>query len=128
VAGNLVLGSNGDSGSVLAGARAWMDNAPGNVVAVQGSTAPALITTNCDSLGGWTPLWLSCYSAMAPTSFSQQGAFLMAVKPNSDGGHWTNLKGRMNFLDTGDRTRAHHYAVRFQFPKDRRHRKQPSYK
>ena len=99
--GNLVLGSNGDSGSVLAGARAWMDNAPGNVVAVQGSTAPALIATNCDSLGSWTPLWVSCYSAMAPTSFSQQGAFLMAVKPNSDGGQWTNLKGRMNFSTLG---------------------------
>ncbi len=99
--GNLVLGSNGDSGSVLAGARAWMDNAPGNVVAVQGSTAPALIAANCDSLGGWTPLWLSCYSAMAPTSFSQQGAFLLAVKPNSDGGQWTNLKGRMNFSTLG---------------------------
>ncbi len=99
--GNLVLGSNGDSGSVLTGARAWMDNAPGNVVAVQGSTAPALIAANCDSLGGWTPLWLSCYSAMAPTSFSQQGAFLLAVKPNSDGGHWTNLKGRMNFSTLG---------------------------
>ncbi len=99
--GNLVLGSNGDSGSVLSGARAWMDNAPGSVVAVQGSIAPALIAANCDSLGGWTPLWVSCYSAMAPTSFSQQGAFLMAVKPNSDGGQWTNLKGRMNFSTLG---------------------------
>ncbi len=99
--GNLVLGSNGDSNSVLAGARAWMDNAPGSVVAVQGSTAPALIAANCDSLGGWTPLWLSCYSAMAPTSFFQQGAFLLAVKPNSDAGQWTNLKGRMNFSTLG---------------------------
>jgi len=99
--GNLVLGANGDSSSVLAGARAWMDNAPGNVVAVQGSTAPALIAANCDSLGGWTPLWVSCYSAMAPTSFFQQGAFLLAVKPNSDAGQWTNLKGRMNFSTLG---------------------------
>jgi hypothetical protein len=99
--GNLVLGANGDSGSVLAGARAWMDNAPGSVVAIQGSTAPALIAANCDSLGGWTPLWLSCSSAMAPTSFFQQGAFLLAVKPNSDAGQWTNLKGRMNFSTLG---------------------------
>jgi len=49
--GNLVLGANGDSGSALAGSRAWMDSAPSNVVAVQGSTSPALIATNCDSLG-----------------------------------------------------------------------------
>jgi hypothetical protein len=95
------LGANGGSNSVLAGARAWMDNAPGNVVAVQGSTAPALIAANCDSLGGWTPLWVSCYSAMAPTSFVQQGAFLLAVKTNSDAGQGTNLKGRMNFSTLG---------------------------
>lgn len=40
---------------------------------------------------------------MAPTSFFQQGAFLLAVKPNSDAGQWTNLKGRMNCstLETG---------------------------
>ncbi|MGA9797991.1 MAG: hypothetical protein WBQ68_03205 [Terriglobales bacterium] len=99
--GNLVLSSSGDSNSVLAGARAWMDSAPASVVAVQGSTAPALIAANCDSLSGWTPLWISCYSAMAPTSFFQQGAFLMAVKPNSDAGQWTNLKGRMNFSTVG---------------------------
>ena len=37
--GNLVLGANGDSGGVLAGARAWMDSATSNVVAVQGSLA-----------------------------------------------------------------------------------------
>jgi hypothetical protein len=38
---------------------------------------------------------------MAPTSFFQQGAFLLAVKPNSDAGQWTNLKGRMNFSTLG---------------------------
>ena len=39
--GNLVLSANGDSNSALAGARAWMDRAPSNVVAVQGPAAPA---------------------------------------------------------------------------------------
>jgi len=99
--GSLVLSASQDSNSVLAGARAWMDSAPSNVVAVQGTTAPALISTNCDSLGGWTPLWLSCYSAMAPSVFYEQGAFLLAVKPNGDGGLRTNLKGRMNFSTLG---------------------------
>ncbi len=99
--GNLVLSASQDSNSVLAGARAWMDRAPSNVVAVQGTTAPALISTNCDSLAGWTPLWLSCYSAMAPSVFYEQGAFLLAVKPNGDGGLRTNLKGRMNFSTLG---------------------------
>jgi hypothetical protein len=99
--GNLVLSANGDSNSALAGARAWMDRAPSNVVAVQGPSAPAVISTDCDSLTGWTPLWLSCYSTMAPTSFFQQGAFLLAVKPDTDAGHYTNLKGRMNFSTLG---------------------------
>lgn len=99
--GNLVLGSNQDSGSALAGARAWMDAVPSNVVAVQGTTAPALIASNCDALGGGTPLWVSCYSAMAPSVFYEQGAFLLAVKPNADGGLRTNLKGRMNFSTLG---------------------------
>jgi hypothetical protein len=99
--GNLVLSSSSDSGSVLAGARAFMDSAPSNVVDVQGTSAPALISTNCDSLSGWTPLWLSCYSAMAPSVFYEQGAFIMTVKPNADGGLRTNLKGRMNFSSLG---------------------------
>ena len=99
--GSLVLGTNQDSISVLTGARAWMDAVPANVVAVQGTAAPALIATNCDSLGGWTPLWVSCYSAMAPSVFYEQGAFLLAVKPNADGGLRKNLKGRLNFSTLG---------------------------
>ena len=39
--------------------------------------------------------------AMAPTTFVAQGAFLLAVKTNSDAGQWTNLKGRMNFSTLG---------------------------
>jgi len=46
-------------------------------------------------------LWVSCYSTMAPSTFFQQGAFLLAVKPNADAGKWTNLKGRMNFSTLG---------------------------
>jgi hypothetical protein len=99
--GSLVLGSNHDSASALDGARAWMDSAPSNVVAVQGPAAPALIATNCDALGSWTPLWVSCYSAMAPGTFFEQGAFLLAVKPNADAGLRTNLKGRLNFSTLG---------------------------
>jgi hypothetical protein len=99
--GNLVLGANADSGSALTAAQAWMDRAPSSVVAVQGTTAPALVSSTCDPVSGWTPLWVSCYSTMAPSTFFQQGAFLMAVKPNADAGKWTNLKGRMNFSTLG---------------------------
>jgi hypothetical protein len=99
--GNLVLGANQDANGVLAAARAWVQSVPGNVVAVQGTAAPAVISTNCDALSGWTPLWLSCYSSMAPSIFYEQGALLLAVKPNADGGLKTNLKGRLNFPTLG---------------------------
>jgi hypothetical protein len=99
--GNLILGGNADSGSVLNAARAWLQSVPSNVVAVHGTAAPAVISTNCDSLAEWTPIWLSCYSAMAPSTFAEQGAFLLAVKPNQDGGLKTNLKGRLNFPTLG---------------------------
>ncbi len=99
--GSLVLAANQDSNSVLDAARAWMDSATSSVVAVQGMVAPALIATSCDALAAWTPLWVSCYSAEAPSSFYEQGAFLMAVKPGGDGGLRTNLKGRMNFSTVG---------------------------
>jgi hypothetical protein len=99
--GNLVLSANQDSRSVLDAARAWMDSATSSVVAVQGMMAPALIAPNCDSLAAWTPLWVSCYSAMAPSSFYEQGAFLLAVKPGADGRLRTNLKGRLNFSTAG---------------------------
>jgi hypothetical protein len=72
--GNLVLGSNGDSGSVLSGARAWMDNAPGNVVAVQGSTAPALIAANCDSLGGMDTAMAELLLGHGPDLFFSAGS------------------------------------------------------
>jgi len=99
--GNLVLGSNSDSGSTLAGARAWMQNMAGNIVSVSGMVQPSAISTSCDAVTGWTPIWLSCFSAMAPTTFYQQGALLIAVKPNNDANGTLNLKGRLNFSTLG---------------------------
>ena len=77
--GNLILVSNVDTNSVLGGSRAFMDSAPTGVVAVQGTAAPALISTNCDSLSGWTPLWMSCYSAMAPGTFYEKSEIRRSV-------------------------------------------------
>jgi len=99
--GNLVLGSAADSASVLAGARAWLQNMPVNIVAVSGMVQPSAIATNCDSLNEWTPIWLSCFSSMSPNAFYQQGAMLLAVKPNNDGNGTLNLKGRLNFSTVG---------------------------
>jgi len=99
--GNLVLGANTDSGSVLSGARGFFQNMPSNIVAVAGSLAPSAIATNCDAVSKWTPLWMSCFSAMAPSVFFQQGALLLAVKPNADANGTLNLKGRLNFPTLG---------------------------
>jgi hypothetical protein len=99
--GNLILVTNRDSGSVLDAATAWVRDAPSDIVGVQGTVAPAVISTNCNALLGWTPVWLSCYTSMAPGVFYDQGAFLLAVKPNQDGGLLTNLKGRLNFPTLG---------------------------
>src|SRR5437763_875900 len=38
---------------------------------------------------------------MAPSTLFEQGAFLLAVKPNQDAGQKTNLKGRLNFSTLG---------------------------
>ena len=99
--GSLILGTNGDSSSVLSGARAFLENMPANIIAVEGTTGPAAVATNCDPLSRWTPIWLSCFSAVAPTTFYQQGALLLAVKPNNDANGTLNLKGRLNFPTLG---------------------------
>ena len=124
--GSLILGTNQDSGNVLAAARAWMDIAPSNVVAVQGTLAPALIASDCDALGGWTPLWVSCYSAMAPGSFYEQGAFLLAVKGTSDGGASDQSQGPHEFFHLGHRAGTHHYSFRFRLPKNHCDCEQPA--
>ncbi|HEY7352913.1 MAG TPA: hypothetical protein VH596_09135, partial [Terriglobales bacterium] len=99
--GALVLGASSDSNSVLSSARAWLQNPPSGIVAVAGTGEPSVVAENCDSLGQWTPIWISCYSAMAPSVFYQQGALLLAAKPNQDGGTTLNLKGRLNFPTLG---------------------------
>jgi hypothetical protein len=99
--GNLVLSASQDSNSVLTTAVARMDRAVNNVVATQGTQAPALIANSCDALSNWTAAWFSCFTSMAPTTFYEQGSLLLAVKPNSDGGQKTNMKGRLNFATLG---------------------------
>ncbi|HKW16219.1 MAG TPA: hypothetical protein VJO35_01800 [Terriglobales bacterium] len=99
--GSLVLGAASDSNSVLSAARGWLQNTPSAIVGVAGMGQPSVVSTNCDAMAGWTPIWLSCYSAMAPFTFVQQGALLLAAKPNADAGQTLNLKGRLNFPTLG---------------------------
>lgn len=99
--GNVVLGTSGDSNSTLAGARAWFQNLANNIASVSGTVQPSAMAMNCDAVTGWTPIWLSCLSAMAPSQYFQQGAMLLAVKPNQDAGQFLNLKGRLNFPTLG---------------------------
>ena len=65
--GPIVLGSGGDSPSLLTAARLDIDTAPSTVVSELGSLMPAVVADNC-SLGGvrWTPTWISCASTPHP--------------------------------------------------------------
>jgi hypothetical protein len=99
--GNLVLGAASDSNSVFSSARGWLQNTPSSIVGVAGMGEPSVIATNCDAVTQWTPIWLSCYSAMAPSVFFQQGALLLAAKPNQDANGTLNLKGRLSFPTLG---------------------------
>jgi hypothetical protein len=65
--GPIVLGSGGDSQSLLEAARLDIDNAPPTVVSELGALMPAVVADNC-ALGGvrWTPTWISCASTPHP--------------------------------------------------------------
>jgi hypothetical protein len=100
--GALTLGSSADGQNYIAGATATMDRLTGSVVAVRGTAGPAVYATFCDSATNWTPAWLSCGgTSYGPSTFYEQGALLLAVKPNNDGGTGLNWKGRLNFATIG---------------------------
>jgi hypothetical protein len=100
--GALVLGANADSRDIFSTATASIDVANFAVVALQGSNAPALSAKECAPMASWTAVWVSCPGQkFAPSSFFAQGAMLLAVKPQHDGGKLKNLKGRLNFATVG---------------------------
>ena len=99
--GSLILSAGADNGLGYSGARAWLQNMVSNIVSVSGTAQPSALSLNCDAVGGWTPIWMTCISAMAPATYYRQGALLLAVKPNADGNQMLNLKGRLNFLTLG---------------------------
>jgi hypothetical protein len=100
--GAYVLGASTDSNSAYAGATLTVDSLLVQVTSVAGSTKPSVFAQSCFAQSNWTPAWLSCAAQSAPPSgFYEQGAMVLAVKPNSDGGLKTNLKGRLNFSTLG---------------------------
>ena len=101
-AGAFVLGSPSDTNSSLSGAVLTTDILSQQVVSVSGEKQISVFANACTSLGFWTPMMVSCAGgATSPESFYEQGALLMHVKPNADGGQKTNLKGRLNFPTLG---------------------------
>ncbi len=100
--GNLVLGANQDSSDPFTAATAQVDAVGSAVVSVLGTVAPAVSAINCAAATSWTPIWATCIgSSFPPSSFSLQGALVLAVKPNRDGGKGLNWKGRLNFSTLG---------------------------
>ena len=99
--GALILGSNSDSSSVIAPARAYLDNTFDSIVSVLGTVAPSVIAARCEASDKWTPAWFSCYTSEVPSLEHEQSGFLLMAKPNQDGGTPLNLKGRLNFANVG---------------------------
>jgi hypothetical protein len=100
--GDFVLGSAGDTNSAFGAATLTIDSLSAQVVSVAGSTKPVVFADSCGALGNWTPSWIVCAAQnYPPSAFYEQGAMVMAVKPNNDGGKRTNLKGRLNFSTLG---------------------------
>ena len=100
--GAFVLGSSADTNSAYNGATLTIDSLTAQVTSVAGATKPSVFAQSCYVGSLWTPTWLSCAAQTAPPSgFYEQGAMVMAVKPNADGGLKTNLKGRLNFSTLG---------------------------
>jgi len=100
--GSLVLGTNQDSSSPFTAAQANLDTVVSGMVTVLGMVAPAVSAVNCAAATWWTPLWATCVgSTYPPANFPLQGALLLAVKPNGDGGKGLNWKGRLNFATLG---------------------------
>ncbi len=100
--GDFVLGSSSDTNSAFAAATLTIDSLAAQVVSVAGAAKPAVFADSCGALGNWTPTWIVCAAQnYPPSALYEQGAMVMAVKPNHDGGKRTNLKGRMNFSTLG---------------------------
>jgi hypothetical protein len=100
--GDFVLGSSSDTNSAFGAATLTIDSLAAQVVSVAGARKPVVFAQSCSALGNWTPAWMVCAAQnYPPSAFYEQGATVMAVKPNNDGGKRTNLKGRVNFSTLG---------------------------
>jgi hypothetical protein len=100
--GDFVLGSSGDTNSAFGAATLTIDSLAAQVVPVAGTNKPVVFANSCGALGNWTPAWIVCAAQnYPPSAFYEQGAMVMAVKPNNDGGQRANLKGRLNFSTLG---------------------------
>jgi hypothetical protein len=100
--GDFVLGSSSDTNSVFGAASLTIDSLAAQVVSVAGTNKPVVFANSCSALGNWTPAWIVCAAQnLPPAAFYEQGAVVMAVKPQNDGGKRTDLKGRLNFSTVG---------------------------
>ena len=97
----LVLGADGDSSNIGTPARAYLDNAFDSIVSVLGTVGPAVIANRCAVRTSGHQHGLVVSPRMRRLAVHEQSGFLLAVKPNQDGGGQTNLKGRLNFATLG---------------------------
>ena len=124
--GNLVLSASQDSNSVLAGARAWMDQC-----SLQRGRGTRDHRTRSDLYELRFPCGLD--AAVAELLLSHGSVGVLRTGSIPAGGK--AQRGRRSadqpqrpheFFHAGNRARTHHHALRFQFPEDHSHRKQPA--
>ncbi len=100
--GDFFLGSSAETNSAFSAATLTIDSLSAQVVSVAGASKPVAFADSCSALGNWTPAWIACAAQnFPPSAFYEQGAMVMAVKPNGDGKQRLNLKGRLNFSTLG---------------------------
>lgn len=100
--GSIVLGSGGDSSSIYDPSVLYTEIAPGGIIGELGVLRPAVFADSCQGESAVSPLWQSCLTSWYPPAGAfRQNATIMLVKPNSDAGQFTNIKGRLNFGTVG---------------------------
>lgn len=102
--GALALFSNSDDDSIYSAStvRLAMNGLGiGYQANVLGPTRAAISSLTCVAVQG-SPIWQNCLGATKPPAGDAvQNATVLSSKSNSDGGDAPNLKGRLNFLQTG---------------------------
>jgi hypothetical protein len=102
--GAIAIFSNGDSDSIYTASTVQLainGIGIGYLANVLGPNRAAISSLTCAAVLG-SPIWQNCLgAALPPAGDYVQNATVLSSKATGDGGKFPNLKGRLNFLQTG---------------------------